>query len=74
MSMVKEYMNKHRDIIFTLVGAMLVDHFLLHGALRKRIQAVVEAILFKVEKALGLPAGEKQEDYWTGVTRPKHEG
>ncbi len=56
VTMVRDYINKHRDVIFTLAVALLVDHFVLNGALRHRIQAVIEAALEKIEKALGLPA------------------
>lgn len=54
VNMVREYLNKHRDIVFTLVIALLVDHFVLNGALRQRIQKVIEAALNRVEKALGI--------------------
>lgn len=54
MSMVREYINKHRDVIFTLGVALLVDHFILNGALRHRIQRVIEAALAKIEKAFGV--------------------
>jgi hypothetical protein len=54
VNMVREYLNKHRDVIFTLGCALLVDHFILGGALRTRIQKVVEAALARVEKALGV--------------------
>lgn len=54
MNMVREYINKHRDILFTLTVALLVDHFVLNGALRSRIQRVIEAALGKMEKALGI--------------------
>lgn len=55
-NMIRDYLNRHKDILFTLVMALLIDHFVLGGALRQRIQKVVEAALERVEKTLGLPA------------------
>jgi hypothetical protein len=60
MNLVKEYLNKHRDTVMTLGFALLVDHFVLNGALRERIRRVVEALLTKVEKALGVADDVKE--------------
>lgn len=60
-NMIRDYLSRHKDIIFTLVMALLVDHFVLGGALRQRIQRVVEAALERTEKALGLPKTDSKE-------------
>lgn len=54
-NMIRDYLNRHKDVVFTLVMAILVDHFVLGGALRHRIKRVIEAALDRIEKALGLP-------------------
>lgn len=59
VGMIREYINKHKDILLTLVVAIVADHLILDGALRTRIQRVIEAALTRIEKALGLPAEEK---------------
>ena len=46
---VKDYIGKHRDIIFTLGLVIIVDHFLFKGALRERIKGTIEGILSKAE-------------------------
>jgi hypothetical protein len=49
---VKGYIEKHKDIIFTLGLVILVDHFLFKGALRKRIKKTVEGVLSKAENMI----------------------
>lgn len=49
----REYINKHRDIVFTLVGAVLVDKFFFGGKLQSRLIGLVERIVAKVESSLG---------------------
>lgn len=58
-NMIREYLNKHRDTVFTLTFALLIDQFVLGGALRQRIQRVVEAALSRIEKTF-TPAGRRQ--------------
>lgn len=48
---VKGYIEKHKDILFTLGLVILVDHFLFKGALRERIKNTIEGALKKVEDA-----------------------
>jgi hypothetical protein len=49
LSNVKAYVEKHKDIIFTLGLIILIDHFMFKGALRNRIQTSIEGVLKKVE-------------------------
>jgi hypothetical protein len=46
---VKDYIGKHRDMLFTLGLIVVVDHFLFNGALRERIKGSIEGMLKKVE-------------------------
>jgi hypothetical protein len=48
---VKGYVEKHKDMLFTLGLVILVDHFLFKGALRERIKGTVEGALKKVENS-----------------------
>ena len=55
---VKGYVEKHKDIIFTLGLIILVDHFLFKGALRSRVKDSIEGVLKNVEnkiQALDIP-------------------
>lgn len=47
---VKNYVEKHRDIIFTVGFIFLVDHFMFKGALRDRLKGMIEGVISKVEK------------------------
>jgi hypothetical protein len=47
---VKEYIDEHKNIIFTLGLVILVDHFLFRGALKERIKNSIEGVLTKVEE------------------------
>lgn len=49
---VKGYVDKHRDIIFTIGLVVLIDHFMFKGALRQRIQGSIEGVLKKVEEKI----------------------
>ncbi len=46
---IKEYVDEHKNIIFTLGLIILVDHFLFKGALKERIKTSIEGVLKKVE-------------------------
>ncbi len=48
----KEYFHRNRDTIITIVGVVLIDHFFLRGALRQKIQSVLEKVLSAVEHKL----------------------
>ena len=52
MDTLKNFFNKHQDIILTVGLVLLVDYFLFNGALRARIQATIEKVLGNVEKKL----------------------
>jgi len=49
---VKGYVEKHKDILFTLGLVILVDHFLFKGALRSKIQGTLEGVLKKAENMI----------------------
>ena len=49
---VKGYIEKHKDVIFTLGLVILVDHFLFRGALRERIKGTIEGVLKKAENLI----------------------
>jgi hypothetical protein len=46
---VKNYVEKHKDMLFTIVLVVLIDHFLFGGALRSKIQTTLEGVLKKAE-------------------------
>lgn len=46
---IKEYFEKHKDVVMTLAIIVVADHFLFDGALRERIKAVIDGMLKKVE-------------------------
>lgn len=52
MKMMKEYLEKHKDAIFTVALVMLVDHFIFGGAFREKIKITIEALLEKAQKQL----------------------
>lgn len=43
----KNYFGKNKDIFFTLGAVLILDYFLFGGAMRKKIQDVVEKMLNK---------------------------
>jgi len=49
---IKEYLNKHRDLIFTVCVVLLIDHFFLGGSLRERVKSLVNKLLDKTEATL----------------------
>jgi hypothetical protein len=49
MENVKGYVEKYKDMIFTLGLVILIDHFMFKGALRERIKTTIEGALKKVE-------------------------
>lgn len=52
MGTLKRYIEEHRNVIMPLILALLVDHFVLKGAVRHKVQAVIEALLAKLQKSL----------------------
>jgi len=49
---VKEYFEAHKDTVFTVALIVLLDHFILGGALRDKIKAMVEKLINGAEKKL----------------------
>lgn len=47
---VKSYMSEHRDIIFTLGLLFLADHFLLNGAIKTKLSAILSKTVDRLEK------------------------
>jgi hypothetical protein len=45
MSGMKEYFTKHRDTFFTIAVVVVLDHFIFKGALRSKLQSLVERLL-----------------------------
>lgn len=52
MKLFRDYLNTHRDLIFTVALVFIADHYLLNGALKERIQRLLEGILNKAESTL----------------------
>lgn len=46
----KDYVLKHRDLIWTVVLALILDQVVLKGTLRKRLTEMVEGFLKKIEE------------------------
>lgn len=49
MKSFREYLNQHRDMIFTVALVFICDHYLLGGALKERLKSLLEGILNKAE-------------------------
>lgn len=47
----KAYVQKHGDLIWTIVVVAIADHFLLKGALRTRIHEALDGFLAKMQGA-----------------------
>ena len=52
MSHVKEYIGRHKDMIFTLGLILLVDHLFFKGAMRNKIQTTLEGLVHKAGEKL----------------------
>lgn len=46
----KEYIQKHKDLVWTIVLAAILDHFLLKGVIRSKLVDIVEGFLAKIKK------------------------
>lgn len=58
----KEYLDRHKDTVMTVLVALFVDHFFLGGALRGKIKAITESVLDNAQKKLShTPDGEKKD-------------
>ena len=42
---IKEYVNKYKDTLFTLGFILILDHFVFSGAMRAKVQEVLEGML-----------------------------
>jgi hypothetical protein len=49
----RDYMKKHRDLLFTFGLVLLLDQLVFKGAFRERLENVVKGMLGKVEQAAG---------------------
>ena len=49
LNSIKGFIGENKNVIYWTALAFLVDHFFLNGAFRKRLEAVVDSILTKVE-------------------------
>ena len=52
MNSFKQYLDKHRDMIFTIALVFVADHYILGGALKERLRKLLEGILTKAESNL----------------------
>lgn len=49
MNSFRAYLDKHRDLIFTVALVFLVDHYFLGGAFKERLQKLLGGVLDKAE-------------------------
>jgi hypothetical protein len=49
MNSFRAYLDKHRDLIFTVALCFIVDHYFLGGAMKERIKKLLEGFLNKAE-------------------------
>lgn len=49
MNSFRAYLDKHRDLIFTVALVFIVDHYFLGGAMKERIKKLLEGFLNKAE-------------------------
>lgn len=47
---VKAFIEQHRNVIYWLALAFLVDHFFLNGKFREKLHGLVDKLLNKIEK------------------------
>ena len=47
---IKGFISQHRNVIYSVVLILLVDHFFLGGKLKERVKGMVEKLLGTVEK------------------------
>jgi hypothetical protein len=56
MKLFKDYLEAHRDTIFTLVLILLADHYVFNGAFRETISDAFKKLLDKAHQKIdGLP-------------------
>lgn len=54
----KDYVKEHRDLLFTILFVMLLDHFVFGGAFKDKLQGVVGGLIKKTENKLGVGTAE----------------
>lgn len=48
----KQFVQEHKNTIYIISFALLLDHFVFNGAFRARLKSMVDSMLSKVEKSL----------------------
>ena len=48
----KQYLEKHRDVFFTIGIVLVLDHFVFGGAFKEKLQAIVDSFLSKRTKEI----------------------
>lgn len=56
MDELRGYIREHRNVLFTVVLVLLLDHLFFEGAMRERLKQLLSGMLTKAEGSLGLPA------------------
>lgn len=51
MGSLKEYLSKHKDMLFTVAIVIVLDQVVFEGAFREKLKKVVDNMLDKVSKA-----------------------
>lgn len=59
----KEYADKHKDVLFTLVFILVLDHFIFNGAMREKVKSVLEGMLNKIQ--------DKEKEIFTRISEEK---
>ena len=52
MESLKQYLEKNRDIFFTIGIVLILDHFVFGGAFREKLRAIVDSFLDKKTKEI----------------------
>ncbi len=51
----KSYLAEHRDLIFSLLLLFIADQYVLNGALRNRLEAMLQKVVARVEGRMEAP-------------------
>lgn len=49
----RDYLEAHKNILFTIVLALLADHYVFDGVFREKIKSAVDKLLDKAHKQIG---------------------
>lgn len=52
MKAVKDYLEAHKNILFTVVLTLLADHFVFGGVFREKIKSAVDKLLDKAHRQI----------------------